>query len=107
MTARFHDCPRCQIPVELTDVPGWMRHATIPPEWRLIYAFLTPHSATYEPTRDEKIEACRWYAEVYGDRALVHAIQTARGCPRPHRAPPWDGLFDAIEDGLRKRGVTA
>ncbi len=59
---------------------------------------------THSVGLNEKIDAARLFAHVYGDRELARAIRNAHTLPVPHGVK-FDPIWDRIFDELHKRAV--
>jgi hypothetical protein len=93
-----HRCPLCCPPDQhrTVEAPYWLLDsALMPAHWRFVYHVIFDVKGA-EPTVQERADAARLYAQVYGERALARAIREAKQVPMPHPKrwhPMWDGIL--------------
>lgn len=91
-------CPLC-CPVaghSTSESPYWLSDSTtMPAHWRFTFNVLSASAFAPAAGRQEKLDAARLYAQVYGDRALARAILEAKALPVPH-GHRWDSLWDRV-----------
>jgi len=97
-------CPLCCPPTghATAEAPYWLGDSpTMPAHVRFQFHVVAASPLAPAMSRQEKIDAARLYALVYGDRALARAILEARRLPVPH-GHRWDPLWDRLLGDLHQ-----